>query len=208
MFSLLAGAALGQSPVKVVTFNQSDTEHCKIVVAHGKPLLQSTYEGTSVAIGMPLNRKNGDFSVFIRVSRSGDGVIEVNPKDFYGVFSDKAQTRFRFFDTAAALEMAHPEDAAVPFSSANVRIEAPPTKPVPVGGKGSLGGDDIGSAPPSSLAGSNSPDLYFRKGKVKPGSAIAGWVTLRQAGSARMEVHPTDMLGEIDIPVHGVVFRF
>jgi hypothetical protein len=207
-FSLLAGVALGQSPGKVITFNQSDAEHCKIVVAHGKPLLRSTYEGTTVAIGMPLNRSNGDFSIFISVSRSGDGAIEVNPKDFYGVFSDKDQTRFRFFDTAAALEMAHPADAGVPFSSANVRIEAPPTKPVPVGGKGSLGDGDVGNAPPSSLAGTNSPDLYFRKGKVKPGSAITGWVTLRQPSAAKLEVHPTDMLGEVDIPVNGVLFRF
>jgi hypothetical protein len=208
MFSLFAGVALGQAPGKVVTFNQADAEHCKIIVAHGKPLLLSTYEGTSVAIGMPLNRKNGDFSVFISVSRSGEGAIEVNPKDFYGVFSDKNQTRFRFFDSAAAIEMAHPEVAAVPFSSANVQMEAPPTKLAPVGGKGSLGDGDVGNAPPSSLEASNSPDIYLRKGRVKPGSTIAGWVTLRQPGAARLEVHPTDMLGEVDVPVNGVLFRF
>ncbi len=124
------------------------------------------------------------------------------------MFSDKNQTRFRFFDTAAALEMAHPEVADVPFSSATVHMEAPPTKPAPVGGKGSLGDGDIGNAPPSSLAVSNSPDIYLRKGKVKPGSTIAGWVTLRPPGAARLEVHPADMLGEIDIPVNGVLFRF
>ncbi len=208
VFSLLAGVALGQAPGKVVTFNQSDTEHCKIVVAHGKPLLRSTFEGTSVAIGMPLNRNNGDFSVFISVSRSGDGAIEVNPKNFYGVFSDKNQTQFRYFDSAAAIEMAHPQGDDVPFSSATVHMEAPPTKPVPVGGKGSLGDGDVGYTPPSSQAGSNSPDIYFRKGKVKPGSAITGWVTLRRPGAAKLEIHPTDMLGEIDIPVNGVVFRF
>lgn len=208
VFSLLAGVALGQAPGKMITFNQSDTEHCKIVAAHGKPLLRSTYEGTSVAIGMPLNRKNGDFSVFISVTRSGDSAIEVNPKDFYGVFSDKDQTRFRFFDSAAAIEMAHSEGAPVPFSSATVHMEAPPTKPVPVGGKGSLGDDDNGYAPPSSLAGANSPDIYLRKGKLKPGSTIAGWVTLRRPGASKLEVHPTDMLGEIDIPINGVLFRF
>ncbi len=206
VFSLLAGVALGQAPGKMVTFNQSDTEHCKIVAAHGKPLLRSTYEGTSVAIGMPLNRNNGDFSVFISISRSGDGAIEVNPKDFYGVFSDKDQTRFRFFDSAAAIEMAHQQGAPIPFSSANVNLEAPPTKLAPVGGKGSLGDNDVGYAPPSPQA--SSPDIYLRKGTVKPGSTIAGWVTLRRPSASKLEVHPTDMLGEIDIPINGVMFRF
>jgi hypothetical protein len=89
-----------------------------------------------------------------------------------------------------------------------VPIEAPPTKPVPAGGRGSLDDADVGYAPPSSLQGSNSPDIYLRKGKVKPGSTIAGWVTLRRPSTSKLEVHPTDMLGEIDIPVNGVLFRF
>ena len=47
--------AFGQSPGKIITFNRADTEHCKVISAGGKPLLQSTYEGTTVAIALPLN---------------------------------------------------------------------------------------------------------------------------------------------------------
>jgi len=74
--------AFGQSPGKIITFNRADTEHCKVIGAGGKPLLQSTYEGTTVAIALPINRGNGDFSIFVAVSRAGSGTIQVDPKDF------------------------------------------------------------------------------------------------------------------------------
>ena len=49
---------------------------------------------------------------------------------------------------------------------------------------------------------------YLRKGKVKPGSGIAGWITLRKPSGGTLEVCPTDMLDEVDLPVNGVLFRF
>ena len=49
---------------------------------------------------------------------------------------------------------------------------------------------------------------FFHKGKVKPGPGLAGWVTLRKPSGAKLEVRPTDMLDEIDIPVNGILFRF
>ena len=52
------------------------------------------------------------------------------------------------------------------------------------------------------------PSTYLRKSKVKQGNMAVGWVTLRQTKDANLEVHPNDMLDEIDIPVNGVVFRF
>jgi hypothetical protein len=36
---------------------------------------------------------------------------------------------------------------------------------------------------------------YLRKGKVKPGTGIAGWITLRKPSGGKLEVRPTDMLG-------------
>jgi len=50
--------------------------------------------------------------------------------------------------------------------------------------------------------------MYLQKGDIKPGTGIAGWITLRQAKGHKIEVQPKDMLDEIDIPVNGVLFRF
>lgn len=69
--AIFAGMAFAQAPDKIVTFNRADTEHCKAIVASGMPLLQSTYDGTSVAIAMPINRANGDFSIFVSISDDG-----------------------------------------------------------------------------------------------------------------------------------------
>src|SRR5579863_5757134 len=105
--------AIGQAPGKIVTFNRADTEHCKVITVSGRPLLQSTYEGISVAIAMPLNRGNGEFSLFVAVSQAGPGTVQVNPKDFYGLYPDKDHTRFMFFDKAAEVESeAHAQGAS------------------------------------------------------------------------------------------------
>ena len=37
--AIFAGMAFAQAPGKIVTFNRADTEHCKVIVASGKPLL-------------------------------------------------------------------------------------------------------------------------------------------------------------------------
>ena len=100
-FLISAGLAYGQAPGKMITFNKADTEHCKVVAVKGMPLLQSTYDGITVAIAMPMNRGNGDFSIFVVVSQTGAPPFQVNPKDFYALFSDQAHTRFEFHDTSA-----------------------------------------------------------------------------------------------------------
>ena len=79
IFPIFAGLAFAQAPDKIVTFNRADTEHCKVIVASGTPLLQSTYDGTSVAIAMPIKRANGDFSVFVSISYAQHGTIQVDP---------------------------------------------------------------------------------------------------------------------------------
>ena len=40
------------------------------------------------------------------------------------------------------------------------------------------------------------------------GMGVAGWITLRQTKGRKLEIHPADMLDEIDVPVDGVLFRF
>ena len=206
-YFILAGTAFGQAHAKIITFSPADTEHCKVINASGKPLLQSTYEGTTVSIAMPVNRGNGDFSIFVRVSRAGGETVEVNPKDFYGLFSDMNHTRFQFYDKAGEIELGHPTAASTPYSSASATTDSVSTRLGSVPGaapRGGLADDD--RTPPA--ANATFTGMFFRKGNIKPGSGIAGWITLRQPKGAKLEVHRTDMLDEIDIPVNGAVFRF
>lgn len=203
-FLLPVAMAFGQAPGKIITFNRADAEHCKVIVAGGKPLLQSTFEGTSVAVAMPVNRGNGDFSVFVSIARAEHGTVHVNPQDFYGVYSDKDHTRFPFYDKAAEMEFAvHRQNAEISASTA--QIDPGSLRPGAVEG-GPPGGSMPGAPPPA--AGPSLSGAYFRKGKVKEGSGIAGWITLRQPKGGALEVHPSDMLDEVDIPVNGILFRF
>ena len=80
---------------KIVTFNRADSEHCKVVVSNGKPLLETTYNGTTVAITMPQNWGNGEFSVFLVIARVGAGESQTNPKEIFAVYPDPDRTRFR-----------------------------------------------------------------------------------------------------------------
>jgi hypothetical protein len=91
-----SAVTFAQTPGKMITFNRADTEHCKVVVVGGTPLLESTYEGTSVAIAMPVNKGNGEFVVFVAVSRASGGTVQVDPKDIYGLYPDATHTRFTF----------------------------------------------------------------------------------------------------------------
>jgi hypothetical protein len=212
LFFISAAISFGQPASKIITFNRADTEHCKVIIAAGKPLLQSTYEGITVAIALPINRGNGDFSIFVAVSRASSGAVQVDPKDFYGLYSDKDHTRFTFFDKAVELESeARAQGINTGMSAANAQIDPSSIRPGAVG----PGGPPPGGGPPDSGNGApsltGSPTLssaFFRKGKVKQGMGIAGWITLRQPKGGKLEVHPADMLDEIDVPVDGVLFRF
>ena len=212
VFLISTGLAYGQAPGKIITFNKADAEHCKVITVGGRPLLQTTYDGMTVAIAIPMNRGNGDFSIFVAVSQTGTQTVRVNPKDFYGLYSEQNHTRFTFYDKAAEMNAAvHTQGANGGMSAANAQVDPGSIRPGAVG----PGGPPPGGGPPdagmSGAAPTGSPNMstaYLRNGKVKPGSGIAGWITLRQPKGGKLEVHPTDMLDEVDIPVNGVLFRF
>jgi hypothetical protein len=212
VFLISAGLAYGQAPGKIITFDRADTEHCKVITVSGRPLLQSTYDGITVAIAIPMNRGNGDFSIFVAISQTSTETVRVNPKDFYGLYSDQNHTRFTFYDKAAEMDAeGHPPGANGGMSAANAQVDPGSIRPGAMG----PGGPSPGGGPPdggtSGAAPTGSPNMsaaYFRKGKVKPGSGIAGWITLRKPSAGKLEVRPTDMLDQVDIPVNGVLFRF
>jgi hypothetical protein len=223
---LLSISALGQTPVngKLITFDRADAEHCKVVVVGGKPLLESTYGGTSVAIAMPMNNGRGEFLVFVAISQIGTGAVKVNPKDFYGLYSDSAHSRFAFYDKAAEMERQIRGQVGDPgLSAANAQVDPGSLRPgqeigggppagagPPVGGSSGEGGPSGGAPPTSAGTGTGAPIPvgYLHRGNIKQGGKIVGWVVLRQAKRTKLDVHSTDMLDEVDIPVNSVVFRF
>ena len=212
VFLLSTGLAYGQAPGKIITFNKADTEHCKVVTVSGRPLLQSTYDGMTVAIAIPMNRGNGDFSIFVAVSQTGTQTVRVNPKDFYGLYSDQNHTRFTFYDKAGEVGAPnHPPSADGGMSAAVAQIDPGSIRPGAMGPGGPPPGGgppDAGTSGPAPKGSPNMSAAYFRKGKVKPGSGIAGWITLRKPSGGKLEVRPTEMLDEVDILVNGVLFRF
>lgn len=202
---LVSALALAQqsSGVKTITFNRADTEHCRVVVASGKPLLESTLNGTSVAVGLPVNRGNGEFAVFVAVGRVAGDSVQVNPKDFYALYSDPDHTRFEFQEPPA--EMKGPDNG---MSANSSQIDPGSLRPGAVLGGPPPGGGSIGSDQPPGAKGPAMPTTYFHHGRIKKGEKIIGWVTLRQPRDSKLTVNPSDMLAEIDIVVDGTVFRF
>lgn len=211
MILLLSTIAMAETPGKVFTFNKNDTEHCKVIVIDGKPLLESTYEGTSVAIAMPVNRGDGEFLVFVAVSRAASGTIRVNPKDFYGLYPNAAHSRLSYLDKAAETEQETRGQPADPgLSASNAQLDPHALRPGQVIGGASPAGAPPGDGPEAGAQHTPMPAsaAFLRAGKVKQGEKIAGWVALREAGGAKTEARSTDTPDEIDIPVNGIVFRF
>jgi hypothetical protein len=232
-------AAAQTSSPKVITFNRADTEHCRVLVANGKPLLASTYNGTTVAVSLPDNWANGEYSIFVMVSQKGEGSVEVNPKEIYALFSDPAHTRFSWFDKK------HDLDTLASLRSQGMGQPGPPS-----GGPGGFGGsngDSSGAAPPMthpeamSIGGPGEtnqttkseaesrnmemrnagvsapqrpqldpahPPVFLKHTSVKTGSQATGYVFVRKPKGFAQEITSNSLLGEIDIPVGGVVFRF
>jgi hypothetical protein len=243
----LSAVAQTSSPSpKVITFSRSDTEHCRVLVANGKPLLASTYEGTTVAVSLPDNWVNGEYSLFVMVSQKGEGSVEVNPKEIYALFSDPAHTRFSWFDkkhdldTLASLRSHGMGEAGAPSGGG-------PGAPGGPGGFGGSNGDSSGATPPMTHpevmsiggpgetnqatkseaearnmgmrgGGANTPQqpqldpahppTFLKHTTVKSSSQASGYVFVRKPKGFAREITATSMLGEIDIPVNGVVFRF
>ncbi len=235
---LLSTAALAQTPdsPRIVTFNRADTEHCKVAVISGKPLLETTYNGTTVAITLPQNWGNGEFSVYVAVAQIGEGEAEVNPREISALFSDPAHTRFRWFDKA------HDLDTLATMRASGLG-GGPPAGPGGQGGSGSLGNSNSADPPPThpeAMAqmdphvGTRSeeearqlqlrngtgtastpppldpahPPAFLRITSVKKGSNATGYVFLRRPKGSKVDIPPAAMLDEIDIPINGVIFRF
>jgi hypothetical protein len=149
-FLLLSTTALSQSPdsPRIVTFNRADTEHCKVAVVSGKPLLETTYDGTTVAITLPQNWGNGEFSVYVAVAQVGEGEAVVNPKEISALYPDPAHTRFRWFDKARDLDTLASMRAAGMGGgpSGGPGGSGPPGGP---GGSGSIGDSNSANPPPT-----------------------------------------------------------
>jgi len=219
--------------VKVVTFDRADPEHCKVVMIEGRPMLQTVYGGTSVAVGLPVSTDDQDFRVFVVVQQLGPGRVQVKPEEFSALYSDSAHTRFGFYDKAA--EVIEPK----------VRQE---TQQSGIVSASSLGDPKMPGLPPDdgpepdmdrraraqrmraqdpngptreqeeaseekqrdSLPGTTltPEELYLRPNTLRQRSSAEGFVYFRKPKGSKLNIGSQDLLFEIDIPVNGIVFRF
>jgi len=241
LLALMPVFAIAQTSSTVITFSRTDTEHCRVLVANGKPLLASTYNGTTVAVSLPDNWVNGEYSLFVMVSQKGEGSAEINPKEVYALFSDPARTRFTWFDKKRDLE------TLASMRSQGMGQDGAAAGGGPPGGFGASNGDSSGAAPPMTHpeamarggigdtnqgskaeaearnmgmrnAGGNAPQrpqldpahppVFLKHTTVKDGSQVSGYVFVRKPKGFVQEINANSMLGEIDIPVNGVIFRF
>jgi hypothetical protein len=210
----LTAVLMAQVPAKVFTFNRADAEHCKVIVIDGKPLLESTVEGTSVAIAMPVNRGNGEFLVFVAISRVAPGTIHIDPRGVYGLYSDAAHSRFTFFDKAAEMDSrihGQPGDSAL--SASNAQLNPGSMRPGQAMGPGPGGlppgsPGDSGQNAGAARSGATAVPAYLHQSKLKQGGKLAGWIALHQPKGVTLDAGSTGMLDEINIPVNGIVFRF
>jgi hypothetical protein len=215
-----------------VTFNRADTEHCKVRVIGGKPLLETTYNGTTVAITLPQNWGNGEFSVYVAVAQVGEGEAMVNPREISALYPDPAHTRFRWFDKAHDLDTLASMQAAgmgggPPGGSAGSgaigsnNAEPPPTLPEAMAQMDPHAGNrseeearvlqlrnEAGTASTPAPLDPAHPPPFLRITTVKKGSNTTGYVFLRRPKGSKVEVAPAAMLDEIDIPINGITFRF
>jgi hypothetical protein len=232
---LLSAASLAQTPQspRIITFNRADTDHCKVVVIGGKPLLETTYDGTTVAINLPQNWANGEFSVFVAVVQAGMGEAEINPHEISAVYPDPAHTRFRWFDKAHDLDtelsrraagLGQPDGSPAGGSnpignskSADPLPNHPEMMPAPAPDAGTRSEEEsrqlqlrnqAGNAPAMPQLDPAHPPVFLRPTTVTPGSRVSGYVFLRRPKGSKVQVNPAAMLDEIDIPVSGVIFRF
>jgi hypothetical protein len=229
-YLLLSVAALAQThdaDTKIVTFNRADSEHCKVVVSNGKPLLETTYNGTTVAMTMPQNWGNGEFSVYLVLAQVGPGESQVNPKEITAIYPDPDHTRFRWFDKGHDLDTQagilssgpgpsgasslgdsrstspppnHPEQAPMVNASPNTASEEEARQ-------AQLSNGATGASTRPKLDRVH-PPAFLKHATVKQGSSVSGYVFLRKPKGSKVEATPNAMLDEIDIPVNGVIFRF
>jgi len=236
VFLLLTSiSAIGQvsGKVKEIAFDRADTEHCRVVIIEGRPMLQTVYAGTSVAVGLPVSTGDQDFRVFVVIQQTGPGRAQVKPNEFSALYSDPAHTRFSFYDKAAevhtrtAPQETQESGIVAASSQGDSEIQGAPPSVRPEDDKDRLlrarrkRNEDL-NAPVreqeeareekqrKSLPGSTlTPDqLYLRRGTLRQGSSAEGFVYFRKPNASKLNIGSRDLLFEIDIPVNGVVFRF
>jgi hypothetical protein len=219
--------------VQAITFDRADAEHCRVVTIEGKPMLQTEYGGTSVAVGLPVTTGDQDFRVFIVVRQTGAGRAEVKPKDFSALYSDPAHTRFSFYDKAAEADKHNKRQQTQGSGTIAASLQGdaalPGTVPTP-GAEADIDRqarmqrmqNEDPNAPAreleqareerqnESLPGSTvTPDeLYLRRSTLRQGATTEGFVYFGKPKGSKLNVGSRDLLFEIDIPVNGVVFRF
>lgn len=240
VFLLLTSiSAIGQAPGKgnvtanVIAFDRADLEHCSVVIVEHRPMLQTIYNGTSVAVGLPVSTAEGDFRVFIVVRQIGPGKAQVKPKDFSALHSDPSHTRFSFYDKAAevdkrtvrqntketgVLTAGAREDPSLQGVTPTPGPEANSTREAmwrraknedlnrPTRELEQNREEDQSKSPPGV---SMTPDeLYLRRSTLRQGSYAEGFVYFRKPKGSTFNIGSHDLLVEIDIPVNGIVFRF
>jgi hypothetical protein len=230
---LLSSITLAQEPSKtsVITFSRTDTEHCRVILVEGKPMLQSTYGGTVVAVTLPERNSHG-FSVFVRISRQAKGKIEVVPERFTAIYSDPDHTRFEFVDMHREWEKSQksertatsvPNFNGIASASSQNDNHVPASPPVetaratmPDGSvwvnrvtpqDGASRWSEEGGKPVSSPT--NHPRSPFLTRMVlHEGNQVEGIVVVGSNSTSKVELPPALMLAEIDLPIGDVVFRF
>src|ERR1035438_5534809 len=234
---ILSSIGLAQEPskVKVITFSKTDMEHCKVVLNDGKPMLQTTYDGTSVAVALPEKNSHG-FSVLVRVSHEGKGKVEVMPEKLTAIYSDPDHTRFQFFDMTREWEKSQkdelisqkyrPSSSGITTASSQANSQLPGTPPpntsratMPDGSTwsssptlkvedGASRWSSEGGAPHLPPTSSPNPSPFLRRTVLHQGNQVEGVVCLQKPKVSNVEVSSTGTLNEIDIPIGGVTFRF
>jgi hypothetical protein len=236
VFLLLTSVSvMGQVPdgAKAIDFSRADREHCSVVKIEGRPMLQTVYGGTSVAVGLPVSTADGDFRVFVVVRQTGPGKAEVKPKEFSALYSDPAHTRFRVYDKGADVDkrpvQQETQEAGIMSASSqgDPAMQGAPRAPAPEDDKNRqataqrLSNEDLngpvreqeqaleenqGKSRPGTTV---TPDqLYLRRSTLRQGGYAEGFVYFRKPKGSQLSVGSRDQLFEIDIPVNGVVFRF
>jgi hypothetical protein len=227
--------AVGQvsDKVKAIAFDRADAAHCKVVTIEGRPMLQTVYGGTSVAVGLPVSAGGLDFRVFVVVRQTGPGKARVKPKEFTALFSDPAHTRFWFYDKAAEVDhrkvRQDTQESSIFAASSQGDSGIPGAAPTPGPvddrdrrARAQRTSQEDPNAPAreqeealeakqrESLPGSTvtPSELYLRPNTLRQGSSAEGFVYFRKPKGSKLNMGSRDLLFEIDIPVNGVVFRF
>jgi hypothetical protein len=223
---LVSMSAAAQAPGNVIACNPGDAEQCRATIIEGRPVRELVHDGTSIAVGKPMATAEGDYRVFVRVSQVGPGKTEVKPKHFSGLSSDRAHTRFAFYDKAAEINQRIREGNQQQAEGGNV-LDIPNRgsgSPIMSASKAAKLGlkkidpNQVANRQNDAAASRSSPqlagtivtpeELYLSQSTLRPGDFAEGLVYFKKPRRSKVHVSLGDPLYEIDIPVNGIVFRF